>query len=93
MRHVTDRMAEHLCALSQLGREEAGDPKLREDLEKILEYMDQLNEIDTTDVDEYGSEVIKDNVMRNDEIFEGCPELLKLAPQVKDHKIVVPRTF
>ena len=93
MRRVDEAMAEHLCTLAQLLPEEGKTPQMREDLEKILAYMAELDAVDTTDVEEHDFEINKNCPMRSDEISDGVPEVLSQAPQVRDHLVVVPKTF
>ena len=93
MERVTDQMAEHLCTLAQLSASEAQNLAIREDLEKILAHMAELDSVDTTDVDKYKYENNRMNRLRHDEISDSMPEVLSGAPQMRDGKIVVPKTF
>lgn len=60
------------------------EPKLTEDLNNILGYMNLLNEIDTTWVSQTISVVENENILREDKILEKnikIKDLLDCSPQ------------
>jgi aspartyl-tRNA(Asn)/glutamyl-tRNA(Gln) amidotransferase subunit C len=86
----------HLAELSSFSLSDAEIDSLRGDLEQIIEYFGQLNELDTTNVEPTFQVYEMENVWRADEIvpFEASREdLLALAPESKDNQIKVPKVL
>ena len=78
----------------QLADDEIGS--LQSDIEKILEYVEQLDELDTDGVDPAYQVTGLKNVMRTDEVSVGSVDraaLLALAPEQKDNQIKVPKVI
>lgn len=67
---------------------------MREDLNHILGYFEQLSEVDTTGVEEMQRPVDLVNVLREDVPGERfAPEVVAaLAPEMQDGFVRVPRT-
>lgn len=85
-----------LAALSslQLADDEIDD--LVTDLGRILGYVEQLDELDTKDVEPAYQVTGLQNVFRQDIVDTGDvsrEELLALAPSVKDVQIKVPKVI
>ncbi len=82
---VNNKLIQNIAKLSKLKFDSSAEEKMKADLEKMLAFVDKLNEIDTEGVDPliYMSEEI--NVLREDEISENTSQedSLKNAP-VKD---------
>ncbi|BDP41898.1 glutamyl-tRNA(Gln) amidotransferase subunit C [Deinococcus aetherius] len=85
---------EYLAQLArlELTHEERG--AMREDLNHILGYFEQLSEVDTTGVEEMQRPVDLVNVLREDVPGERfAPEVVAaLAPEMQDGFVRVPRT-
>ena len=78
----------------QLGDSEADS--LQVDIEAILGYVEQLNELNTDGVTPAYQVTGLQNVMRDDEIESGPVSretLLSLAPDKKDNYIKVPKVL
>ncbi|MBC7512487.1 Asp-tRNA(Asn)/Glu-tRNA(Gln) amidotransferase subunit GatC [Candidatus Saccharibacteria bacterium] len=78
----------------QLGDSEADG--LQADIEAILGYVEQLNELNTDGVTPAYQVTGLQNVMRDDEIESGPvtrETLLSLAPDKKDNHIKVPKVL
>lgn len=78
----------------QLADDEIGS--LQSDIEKILEYVEQLDELDTDGVEPAYQVTGLKNVMRTDEVSVGSVDraaLLALAPEQKDNQIKVPKVI
>ena len=62
---------------------------------RMLDYIDKLGELDTTDVEPMSHVFSVENVFREDVVTNGDERerLLSNAPQEKDGMFVVPRTF
>lgn len=86
----------HLAQLSnlQLGDDEVA--ALQTDLANILEYVEQLSELDTEGVEPTYQVTDLENVFREDVIVEAGADresLLALAPDQKDNQIKVPKVL
>ena len=89
---VNNKLIEDIAKLSKLKFDESSSEKMKDDLEKILAFVDKLNEIDTEGVEPliYMSDEV--NVLRSDEISEETAqdEALKNAPQKDSDYFKVP---
>jgi aspartyl-tRNA(Asn)/glutamyl-tRNA(Gln) amidotransferase subunit C len=65
---VDEKLVEHLAHLSRLSFNDTEKEAIRKDMEKIIGFVEKLNELDTTGVQplRHMSEVT--NVMRSDEL-------------------------
>lgn len=86
---------QHLASLSSLALADNEVDGLRQDLEKIITYIEKLKELDTTDVEPTYQVTGLENVWGDDEIQTdvGRDELLKLAPEQKDFQVKVPKVL
>ena len=86
---------QHLASLSSLALADNEVDGLRQDLEKIITYIEKLKELDTTDVEPTYQVTGLENVWREDEVQTdvGRDELLKLAPEQKDFQVKVPKVL
>ncbi len=86
---------QHLASLSSLALADNEVDGLRQDLEKIITYIEKLKELDTTDIEPTYQVTGLENVWRDDEIQTdvGRDELLKLAPEQKDFQVKVPKVL
>ena len=74
----------------------SSDLNLRADLENIINYIKQLNEVDTSGVEPTYQVTGLENVWRGDEIDAGSvtPEqLLDLAAEQSGHCVKVPKVL
>lgn len=86
----------HLAELSNLSLTEEEIESLGGDLEKIITYISQLNELDTKDVEPTYQVFEMENVWREDEILPQDADreaLLALAPETEDNQVKVPRVL
>ena len=91
---ITEEMMEYVGILAQLELAGEAAEKARADMERMLEYIDQLNELDTDGVEPLSHVFPVYNVFREDEVTNGDEqeELLAAAPRSKDGCYMVPRT-
>lgn len=85
-----------LAALSNLQLAEDEIDGLTTDLSRILAYVEQLDELDTKDVEPAYQVTGLKNVYRQDVVDTGDVSreaLLALAPSVKDSQIKVPKVI
>lgn len=86
----------HLAELSNISLDEKQITSLQKDLDNIVKYISQLDELDTEGVEPTYQVFEMQNVWREDEIqtFEADREdLLALTKDVKDHQIKVPKVL
>ena len=86
----------HLAELSRLSISEEEIEPLKKDLDSIVSYISQLNELDTDGVEPTYQCFDMQNVWREDEIqsFEANREdLLNLAPDSENNQIKVPKVL
>ena len=89
---IDDKLITDLSRLAKLKFDASKAEKMKEDLEKIIGFVDKLSEIDTTGVEPliYLSEEV--NVLRTDEIANEVSQesALKNAPQKDSDYFKVP---
>ena len=68
---------------------------MTDELNEILQYMDQLNTLDTTGVEPLSHVIELSNVLRNDELKPGLPRdrALLNAPAKTDKFFKVPKVI
>ena len=92
---ITDKTMDEIEILAKLHLTEDEKEKSRQDLQQMLDYVDMLNQLDTSDVEPLTHIFPIKNVFREDVVLESTPkeELLKNAPKEKDGQFLVPKTF
>lgn len=96
MTEISRDEVEWLAQLSSLRLEESEIDPLRKDISNILNYINQLNELDTNGVDPTYQVTDLQNVMRDDVIGTddvSHDALLGLAPDTKDGSVKVPKVL
>ena len=86
----------HLADLSEFSLSDAEIDSLQGDLQDIIGYISQLDELDVSDVEPTYQVFEMENVWRNDEILpqEADREaLLALTKESKDNQIKVPKVL
>lgn len=89
---VDQKLMEHLEKLAKLKIPENLRPKLLNDMQRILEYMELLDEVDVSNVEETYTTVESTNVLRKDEIeeFEDIELIKENFPEREGDYIKVP---
>ena len=92
---VTLKDVEHIASLAKLEFSDAEKEKLTHQMNQILEYMDQLNSLDTTAVEPLSHVIELSNVFRNDEVKPGVTteDALKNAPDRNEQFFKVPKVI
>jgi len=89
---ITNKLIQDIAALAKLEFDEQSAKQMKADLEKIIGFVDKLNEIDTEGIEPliYLSEEV--NVLREDEIKAVISqvEALKNAPEKDSDYFKVP---
>jgi aspartyl-tRNA(Asn)/glutamyl-tRNA(Gln) amidotransferase subunit C len=84
---------EHVARLARLALTAEEKERMREQLDRILGYIDKLRELDITGVEPTSHAIPVLNVMRPDEMRPSLPtaEMLANAPDRRDDFFRVPR--
>lgn len=92
---ISDETIEYVGILAKLELVEEEKEQAKRDMERMLDYIDRLNELDTTGVEPMSHVFKTENVFREDEVTNGDmrDEVLINAPEQKDGMFVVPQTF
>ena len=92
---ITDETIEYLGILAQLELSPEEKKQARQDMGRMLDYIDQLKELDTEGVEPLSHVLSVENVMREDVVTNGDMReaLLANAPEEKDGMFTAPRTF
>lgn len=93
---VTREVVEHLAELSNFTFSGNEAEHIQKDLQAIVAYISQLDELNTTDVEPTFQVFEMENVWRADEIQPqeaNREQLLALAPASQDHQIKVPQVL
>lgn len=92
---VTKSDVAHLAALSSISLSDDQLNALTVDLENIIKYIEQLQELDTAGVNPTYQLTGLNNVWREDTIEPQLPreELLKLAPEFIENQVKVPKVL
>ncbi len=86
----------HLADLSSISLAEEEIEPLTKDLQGIVNYISQIGELDTDNIEPTYQVFEMENVWREDEILEQeatREELLALTKEEKDHQIKVPKVL
>ena len=91
---ISDETIEYVGILAKLKLSGEEKEKARADMEKMLDYIDTLNELDTEGVAPMCHIFPVNNVFREDEASrkDGSEETLANAPLRKDNYFKVPKT-
>ena len=91
---ISDETIEYVGILAKLELSEEEKEKAKKDMGSMLDYIDKLNELDTTGVEPMSHEFPVQNVFREDVVVNGDDRenILKNAPEEKDGSFVVPKT-
>lgn len=92
---ITDEIIENVGILAKLELSESEKEQAKRDMDRMLDYIDKLGELDTEGVEPAThifpiQNVFREDIVTNSDMGE---ELLANAPEEKDGMFVVPRTF
>ena len=92
---ISDETIEYVGILSKLELSEEEKEQAKKDMGSMLDYIDKLNELDTTGIAPMSHVFPVQNVFREDVVTNGdeSEKTLKNAPGEKDNMFMVPRTF
>lgn len=92
---ISDETIEYVGILAKLELSEEEKEQAKKDMANMLDYIDTLNELDTSGVEPMSHVFPVHNVFREDVVTngDGSDKTLQNAPEEKDNMFVVPRTF
>ncbi len=92
---VTLKDVEHIASLARLSFSEEEKIRLTEQMNEILRYMEQLNRLDTTNVEPLSHVIALSNVFREDVMRPSLPreEILSNAPARSEAFFKVPKVI
>ena len=93
---VDEKTIAHLAELSNFALSPEQSASLEKDLQGIITYISQLDELDTDGIEPTYQVFEMENVWRPDEILgqEATPDdLLALTPTTENHQIKVPKVL
>lgn len=91
---IDDATIDYVGILAKLELSDEEKEQAKKDMASMLDYIDQLNELDTTGVEPMSHVFPVENVMREDIVTNGdmSEQTLFNAPERKDKAFVVPKT-
>ena len=92
---ISDETIEYVGILAKLSLSEEEREQAKKDMGRMLDYIDKLNELDTTGVEPLSHVFKKVNVFREDVVTngDGREAALANAPRRTEQGFVVPKTF
>lgn len=96
MTNISVDDVQRLALLSSVHLADEEVETLRNDLQNIVGYIDQLGELDTSNVEPTYQVTDLETVWRDDSVDDyglGRDELLALAPEVEQSQIKVPKVL
>ena len=91
---ISDETIKYVGILAKLEISQEEKESAGKDMGRMLDYIDKLNELDTSDVEPMTHIFSMNNVFREDVVTNGDDRsrMLENAPQQKDGAFKVPRT-
>ena len=95
MNIISDETIEYVGILAKLELSDEEKEQAKKDMGSMLDYIDKLNELDTTGIEPMSHVSKIQNVFREDVVTNGdeSEKTLKNAPGEKDNMFMVPKTF
>jgi aspartyl-tRNA(Asn)/glutamyl-tRNA(Gln) amidotransferase subunit C len=92
---VNDALVDKLAQLSRLKFEEGEKEEIKNDLQKMIAFVEKLNELDTTGVEPLVHMTDEVNILREDEVNGSISreEALKNAPVHDEEFFKVPKVI
>ena len=91
---ISDETIEYVGILAKLELSEEEKEAAKKDMGRMLDYIDMLNELDTSQTEPMSHVFSINNVFRDDVVSNGDDKenMLKNAPECKEGVYKVPRT-
>ena len=92
---ISDETIEYVGILAKLELSDEEKEQAKKDMANMLDYIDTLNELDTSGGEPMSHVFPVNNVFREDVVTNGDDreEILANAPEAKEGAFVVPKTF
>ena len=92
---ISDETIEYVGILAKLELSDEEKEQAKKDMANMLDYIDTLNELDTSGVEPMSHVFPVNNVFREDVVTNGDDreEIVANAPEAKEGAFVVPKTF
>ena len=92
---ISDETIEYVGILAKLSLSPQEKEEAKKDMSRMLDYIDRLNELDTSEVEPMSHIFPVNNVFREDVVENGDDRehMLVNAPQKKDGAYKVPKTI
>ncbi len=92
---ITDEVIDHLADLARLSFSEDEKIELKQDLEKMIGFVEKLKEVDTTGVEPLIHITDAENILREDEVKQTISkqEALLNAPLTDGDFFIVPKVI
>lgn len=92
---ISDETIDYVGILAKLELNDEEKEQAKKDMESMLDYIDKLNELDTTGVEPMSHVFPVNNVFREDVVTNGDDRenILKNAPDERKGMFNVPKTF
>lgn len=92
---IDDETIENVCILAKLSLGEEAKAKAKQDMQKMLDYVEKLDELDTDGVEPLSHIFGDENVFRDDVVTNGDNKeaMLVNAPKEKEGQYQVPKTI
>ncbi len=91
---ITEETVQYVASLAKLSVSDDEKQKVAKELDRILDYIETMNGLDTEGIEPMSHVLPVKNVFREDVVTnqDNRDELLKNAPKKKDGSFVVPKT-
>jgi aspartyl-tRNA(Asn)/glutamyl-tRNA(Gln) amidotransferase subunit C len=91
---ISDEVIDYVGILAKLELSPEEKEAAKKDMGRMLDYIDKLNELDTSDVEPMSHVFPVHNVFREDVVTNGDDreQMLANAPEAKEWQYQVPRT-
>jgi len=91
---ITDEIIDYVSILAKLELSDKEKQAAKNDMSRMLDYIDQLNELDTDGVEPMSHVFPVNNVFREDVVTnqDNKEQMLANAPKQKDGQYQVPKT-
>lgn len=92
---ITEETMDYVGILAKLELSDEEKERAKKDMEEMLDYIDKLNELDTTDVEPMSHVFPVSNVFREDIVTNGNGQEMTLAnaPERNGDSLLVPKTI
>ena len=92
---IDDETMENVCILAKLSLSDEEKEKAKADMQKMLDYVEKLDELDTENVEPLSHIFGDRNVFREDVVTNGDEKeaMLANAPKAKEWQYQVPKTI